>query len=186
MAIVTKAQLKAYLGKDTTAEGTPTDGGDTFLDELIARAQKYVENRLGTAIEQATVTAEYHDCAMIIVPDMRPFDSNLVVKYRADYSSSASDVTLTNYTDYIAYSTHIVLYKYIHLTGSEGRLRIKLAYTGGYASGSYPAPLQDAVIKTAAYMLRLNDPIAPNTAVDTRIPSDVEETILPYKRLRTP
>jgi len=42
------------------------------------------------------------------------------------------------------------------------------------------------VIKTAAYMLRLNDPIAPNTAVDTRIPSDVEETILPYKRLRTP
>lgn len=178
--LATLADFKAYLNVDVTDTSS-----DSLYTGLLTRAQAEVEDVLGTALESTVVTAEYHDSSAIIVPDMRPFGSTLVVKYVAEYGVALSDVTLTLYTDYFIYPTHIVMYSHMY-EGDAGRGRIKLSYTGGYTVATLPAPILDAIIKRAAYSLSLNQPVQPQTSIDRRLPTDIKVILDPYMRLRTP
>lgn len=178
--LATLVSFKAYLNVDVTDTSS-----DSLYEELLTRAQAEVEDVLGTKLDSTVVTAEYHDSSAIIIPDMRPFATNLVVKYVAVYGVALSDVTLAQYTDYFVYPTHIVCYSHMY-EGDAGRLRIKLSYTGGYTAQTLPAPILDAIIKRAAYSLSLNQPVQPETSIDRRLPADIKSILEPYMRLRTP
>lgn len=179
--LATLAQLKAYLQVSSDDVSS-----DSLYTDLLTRAQAEVTDELGlSALESTVVTDERHDSSAIIVPDMRPFVTNFVMKYINDFSGTPADTTLTAYTDYIAYPSHVVCY--LHRDeGDSGRMRIKLSYTGGYTVATVPAPIVEAIILTAAYQLQLNQPLQPGTSTDRRTPANIKSLLEPYARLRTP
>jgi hypothetical protein len=175
--IATLTEFKNYLQVDVD-DATK----NTFYTDLLTRAQAEIEKYIDYPIEQSTVTLEIHNCSRIIIPNQIPI-TTLVVKYIAEYGVDASDVTLTQYTDYFNYDTYIVFESY---NNPDDRRRIKLSYVGGYASALVPQPLIDAVIQYAAYKLNLNRPLEPKIEIDTRILKEIKEIINPYRKMILP
>ena len=161
--MATLNEFKRYLQVDITDTSQ-----DTFYTELLTRAEQKIANFFGGELYQTVYTDEMLDGNKILFPKHYP-----IISVEHLY---IDDNELTEDTDFYVYDTYIYLN-----TDIEGKKNITLDYTAGY--DDIPEDIGQAIILTAANLLKLSADLQPNQLVDTRITKEVQEILAPYLRI---
>jgi len=160
MSVVTLDELKRFLSVDTTDTSE-----DTFYQELLDRAEQKIGNVFGGALSQNTYTETY-DFDRIIYPRHYPVVSIT--------SLTIDGVAQTDGVDYFSYD-------YIVLMNEGERKSVEITYTAGF--NPVPDDIKQAIILTAAFYMRINSELKPETEADYRMPQEVENILNPYRRI---
>lgn len=134
MAIVTTAEAKAFLDVEHADD-------DTLIADLVAGCQAAIEQAMGgRKIEQAAFT--------------ETFDGGSTIFFLRNRPIAASPAPVVKDTGVAIDSALYKIYAeggYVRGTFAEGDQRWTVEYTGGWASGSVPVDLKQAVKMLVAY-----------------------------------
>ncbi len=166
MSITSLDKLKRFLQITDTSQ-------DTFLQELLDRAEKKIETALETKFYAGGDTSETLDekynNGIIIATSYRPILS-------VEQITSNGDPLIEN-NDYYVYAEFVQM----NDDTPPSNKTIEIKYTAGYVG--IPEDIEQAIILTAANYLKINSELQPNQSVDYRMPQEVKDLIQPYRRI---
>ena len=185
MAYATIADVKSYLGIDTTVRADTV-----LLEALLVRAQSAIDSHCQRTFEAASDTTRHYDHRAVC---------GVTLFFDGDLCSITSVVNGDGITvGSAAYTTeprHAAPYYALTLRHNAdvlwNGLTADIAVTGKWAySATAPADVVQATVRLCAWMYRQKDTtgndqpmIAGNvTILPARIPSDVDELLAPYVR----
>lgn len=164
MSIVTVDDFKLYLQIDVEDVTQ-----DTLLQSLIDGAEKGIEAQ-GLKLTAVAVVSEKHDFSAVLYPDYYPINS--VTSLTVDLVTMVADV------DYFVYGNFIRIdYE------SENFKSVILSYNAGFAI--VPDEVETAIKLLAAYSLKANNPVEPNTRseMDSRLLLEANRLLRNYLRV---
>ncbi len=164
MSIVTVDDFKLYLQIDV---GDTSQ--DTLLQSLIDGAEKSIEAK-GLKFAIVNIVNEKHDCSEILYPDYYPINSvaSLII----------DNLMLVEDTNFFVYPNFIRI-DY----GSENFKSVVISYNAGFAT--VPEDIKTAIKLLAAYDLKTNSPVEPNTRgeLDSRLLLEANRKLRQYLRV---
>jgi len=164
MSIVNVDDFKLYLQIDV--EDTKMD---TLLQSLIDGTEKNIEAQ-GLKLTAASITNEKHDWSSVLYPNFYPINS--VSNLKVD------DVALVEDTDFFVYPD------FVRINYSSDNFKsVILSYNAGLTI--VPEDIKTAIKLFAAYDLKANHPIEPNTReeLDSRLLLEAQRKLRQYLRV---
>ena len=164
MSIVTVDQFKLYLQIDV-ADVTM----DTLLQSLIDGVEDDIESQ-GLKLAAAAIVNEKHDYFEVLYPDYYPINSVT--------SLTVDSVALVEDTDFFVYPNFIRI-DY----SSDNKKSVVLSYNAGLTV--VPDDVKTAIKLLAAYDLKANHPVEPNTRgeLDSRLLLEANRKLRNYLRV---
>jgi hypothetical protein len=164
MSIVTVDEFKLYL-QIKVADVTM----DTLLQSLIDGAEDSIKVQ-GLKFVAVAIANEKHDYSEVLYPDYYPINSVT--------SLTVDDVVLVEDTDFFVYPNFIRIdYE------SENFKSVALTYNAGFTT--VPEDVKIAIKHLAAYDLKANHPVEPNTRgeLDSRLLLEAQRKLRNYLRV---
>ena len=167
MAWPTGADVQARTGISLTLSGTTysTSYGldvTALLDRAKAYAASYCNREPEYGFDEATITDETHDGALVIPVDHPPIASVTSVEWDEDTLDATNDEYYV-YTDYIRIAGTVAYDLEAYEPVGEPRQVVKITYVGGYSddSGTHiaiPSELKEIILEIACrWLLRIDE-----------------------------
>lgn len=195
MSYCSVADVKNYLGVSEA-------GDDALLADLIADAQKAIDNYTGRTFEASSDTTRYFDVDVDVDGATLYFDDDLcaITTCKTNADASGGGTSLTQDTHYISQPRNITpWYGFKMLSSSDydwdytddSEMGIEITGRWAYSTGA-PNDIKHACRRLASYYYRQKDaqvfdttamPEAGVLIIPQGIPHDVKLTLDPYRKV---